>query len=132
MSFYLFAFILLSVSTHHDSSSEEPPHVFHLLGDVALSCVLDGPGGEEQHDVTEDGDEHERIQRKGDAFGTFCSTHLVRVDVDGCTDSSAPFLGVFREGKSPDGEGGVISYTRTGVIYLSNFNLAYFALLLLK
>lgn len=67
----------IKITTHQNPSSDEPPHVLHLLSNVTLFGVLDGPVREEQQNVADDRQKGQRVQGDGHEKGAFSSTHVV-------------------------------------------------------
>ena len=63
--------------TYHEASSDEPPHVLHLLGNVTFLGILHLPAWEEQDDVADDGDESQGVQGHPDESGALSRAHAV-------------------------------------------------------
>lgn len=62
--------------THQEATSNESPHVLHLLSDVSVFDILHVPTRKEQDDVTGDGQKHEWVKRDCDKAGAFSCTHV--------------------------------------------------------
>lgn len=62
--------------THHKTTSNDSSQVFHLLTYMSILGIFDISAREEQHDVTDDGNNHQWVKSDGDASGAFPSTHV--------------------------------------------------------